>query len=86
MIANATPVLKLIPEFLSDIPLIKQAFRTPFTKFSISVSLIQSIFFSVSSLYLYFWFKDTKRWWLSAILLLLPVIYVYPMLTGNLFY
>src|SRR3989344_2280482 len=86
IIANATPVLKLIPEFLSDIPLIKQAFRTPFTKFSISVSLIQSIFFSVSSLYLYFWFKDTKRWWLSAILLLLPVIYVYPMLTGNLFY
>lgn len=47
MLATATPPFSWIDELFRKLPLISQAFRFPFTKFSILASLMYALFFSI---------------------------------------
>ncbi|HZJ18085.1 MAG TPA: hypothetical protein VFD45_00505 [Patescibacteria group bacterium] len=86
MLATTTLPFSLIDNLLREIPLVNQAFRFPFTKFSIITSLCFAIFFAIGSGELIFKFKKLNSYFLSLIFVLILVIFTLPVFQGNLFY
>lgn len=88
MLLSATPPFSWIGSFLREqVPLFNQAFRFPFTKFSILASLTYAVFFStgiywVSRLIFQKWLK-TCAW---AVALVLVLLFSLPAFRGELFY
>lgn len=97
MLGTRVPVLGTINEFMRDtLPLFGEAFRFPFTKFSLVFVLCYSIFLTeglqVLSAHLVHRFQNT-RWhtWVteqmfSGIVAACIILYALPVLSGNLFY
>jgi hypothetical protein len=92
MLAIATPPFSWLDIILRKIPLFNEAFRFPFTKFSVLLSLTYSIFFAIGAGSIILRLKVTPilkkfSFYLFAIIfLVLPVLFTLPILKGNLFY
>ena len=89
MLATNTPPFSWAVELFRNVPLFGQAFRFPFTKFSILTSLSYSVLFSFGVLTLWNILKKAKK--LSGVIaigiaLLLIFLSVFPVFNGNLFY
>lgn len=89
MLATNTPPFSWAVELFRNVPLFGQAFRFPFTKFSILASLSYSVLFSFGILSLWNILKKAKK--LSgaiaiSIAILLIFLSVFPIFKGNLFY
>jgi len=86
-LSNDTPVLSIFSSLFYKIPLLFQIFRFPFTKFSIVIAFCLSIFYSITFLSIYSFVKRTIfRKVLIIIFVLLPIIFLFPVWQGNLFY
>lgn len=92
MLAIAAFPFSWLDTVFRQIPLFSEAFRFPFTKFSVLLSLTYSVFFAIGAGSIIVRFKMTpilKKfgfYFLALIFLLLPVIFTLPVLKGNLFY
>ena len=92
LLASATFPFSIVNDLLSKIPLLHQAFRFPFTKFSILLSLTYSIFFVLGInilLEALTRFKKYLRLGIVFIFLLnicLLLAFVFPIFRGDLFY
>ncbi|OIP57805.1 MAG: hypothetical protein COX79_03745 [Candidatus Levybacteria bacterium CG_4_10_14_0_2_um_filter_36_16] len=90
MLATNTPPFSWIDIIFRKLPLINQAFRFPFTKFSILASFMYAIFFAYGISILIdlskkFLHSLTKHIF-TAVAVFLLVVYAFPVFTGNLFY
>ena len=88
MLLSSTPPFSWIGEVLrSSVPFFNQAFRFPFTKFSILTSLLYSLFFA-SGVYLISQLTLFRKW--SPVVLAASILailtYSFPALSGNLIY
>ena len=92
MLATDTPPFSWIDIIFRKIPLFSQAFRFPFTKFSVLTSLCYGIFFAIGATDLIMLFKKIpilrkiNFYFLAFAFLILPIIFVLPVFRGNLFY
>lgn len=88
-LAPNVPVIEQINDLLKKIPIINQAFRASFTKFSVAFLLSYVIFFSAGIAWLLTFvqklFKFSKYLFLGIVIFIL-LIYLYPIYKGNLFY
>lgn len=88
---NVNPPLGFLFAFLQEyIPLFKEAFRFPFTKFSISLAFSYSVFFSYAVVYLasfltkYFRLTEVKSGFLYVLILAGFTYYMFPVFNGHL--
>lgn len=84
MLATNTPPFSWIDELFRKIPLFEQAFRFPFTKFSILAALTYSIFFAIGMQTVFRNIKFIKI--ITVITIIVLVMYVFPAFRGYLFY
>ena len=89
MLATNTPPFSWLVAVFREIPLFSQAFRFPFTKFSILAALAFSVFFALGTHQLFLLLKKFARKF-AVFGLLIPVAFLmitsFPVFTGNLFY
>jgi len=88
MLTTNTPPFSWIDTFFRQIPLFNEAFRFPFTKFSILTSLTYAIFFTlgiakITSLPI---IKRVHFGLLILVSVLLLLIFIFPVFNGKLFY
>lgn len=87
ILTNDTPPFSFFASLFYRLPLFGQIFRFTFTKFSIITAFSYAIFFSLGSLYL---LSLIRKKFLNILILFLlislPVVYLYPVFQGNLFY
>lgn len=88
MLATNTPPFSWIDIIFRKIPLFNEAFRFPFTKFSILVSLTYAVFFALgvaklSSLKI---FKKINYYLFGFVFVVLLLTFVLPIFNGHLFY
>ncbi len=92
MLATNTPPFSWADILFRKIPLFNEAFRFPFTKFSILTSLVYSVFFAIGATDIIFWLlkfpilKKLNFYILAFIFLLLPIVFILPAFRGGLFY
>ncbi len=87
LLANDTPIFSNLVGLFYKIPLFKQIFRFPFTKFSVLTAFCLSLFYTGFLSYL----LSIKKKRIFNVLLviifsLLPVAYLFPVFEGKLFY
>lgn len=90
MLAVSTPPFSWIDALLREVPLFGQVFRFPFTKFSVLAALTYSFFFAIG-VGKTIEFARNKLKFKAANLLLIPIIllvliFVFPIFKGQLFY
>ena len=83
MLATATPPFSWIDSVFRIIPLFKEVFRFPFTKFSILTSLTYAIFFAFGVLWISKWVGKIPVFIASVVLI---AVFVYPIFTGSFIY
>ncbi len=76
-LANDAPIFSFLAKLLYKLPLFTQIFRFPFTKFSILTAFCLAIFYGVLVV------RIPK---LKIIFIILPVIFLFPVFQGKLFY
>ena len=86
MLSTNIPPFSWVDVVFRKIPLFEQAFRFPFTKFSILLSLMYSIFFAIGATNIVIRIKKANFYGLAIVFLILPIIIVSPVFSGNLFY
>jgi len=90
MIANATPPFSWIVDWLREnIPLLSQFFRFPFTKWGTELALCYSVCYASCFLLLLPFLEKIgriARYVTLVILIILPVIFSFPLFTGNLIF
>jgi hypothetical protein len=86
MLVTNSPPFSWINYVLRSIPIFNQAFRFPFTKFSIVASLAFAVFFAIGAGDIIFRLKKLNAYFLSFIFILLLLIFTFPIFKGNLFY
>lgn len=86
MLATTTFPFSFIDNIFRQIPLLNQAFRFPFTKFSIVASLSFAVFFAIGAGELIFKFKKLNSYLLSSFFILLLILFTLPIFKGDLFY
>ena len=82
---NFTP-FSWINYVLRSIPTFNQAFRFPFTKFSIVASLAFAVFFAIGAGDIIFRLKKLNSYFISLLFILLLVAFTFPIFKGNFFY
>lgn len=90
MLATNTPPFSWIDYVFRQIPLFNEVFRFPFTKFSILAALTYSFFFSIGTgsiiTFLSNRFRTKGVNLLMPLLVILILIYMFPIFRGKLFY
>lgn len=87
VLANDAPVFSFLAGLFYKLPLFKQIFRFPFTKFSILTAFCLSLFYAASLAFLASKAKtNILRKALIAFFIFLPILYLHPIFPGRLFY
>jgi hypothetical protein len=86
MLTTTTPPFSWIDSILRQIPLFSQAFRFPFTKFSILLSLCFAVFFAIGTGEVIFKLKKINSYFLSLFFIFLLILFTLPIFRGDLFY
>lgn len=87
-LANDTFGFSFLAKLLYRLPLFSQIFRFPFTKFSILTAFCMAVFYSVGFSFLFSILQNKKisKLLLSVFFIFLPIIFLFPVFQGNLFY
>ncbi|HUV42350.1 MAG TPA: hypothetical protein VMY36_00355 [Patescibacteria group bacterium] len=86
-LANKTPIFSQMANLFYKIPVFYQVFRFPYTKFALINALCLSIFYAFSFISISsFLKKPIIKKVLLILFLLLPIIFLFPLFQGNLFY
>jgi len=85
-LANATPPFSWLLDFLRKSTLVRETLRFPFTKFSILLIFIYSIFFAygLSIIFAFFKRKRLVLWLLISIVSLALIVFAWPVFKGQL--
>lgn len=86
MLATSAVPFSWIDDIFRKIPLFEQAFRFPFTKFSILASLTYAILFALGIEQITYKFSKRLTLIVFAVCYLLFAVFIFPMLDGHLFY
>jgi len=86
-LASQVPVFSFLNQLFYKLPFSSQVFRFPFTKFSILASFCLALFFAFAFLSLAGFLKNQMaKGVLVFIFILLPIVFLWPVFQGELFY
>jgi len=92
MLATNTPPFSWVDSILRDVPVFKEIFRFPFTKFSIVAALTYSYFFAIGVGKIALWFEKQRKpiklnfYPIAGVFIVLLILFIFPVFKGNLFY
>ncbi len=87
VLANGAPFFSFFSSIFYKLPLFSQIFRFPYTKFAILTAFNYSIFFALGCMAVVFLIdRIINRKVIFFALSVIPIIYLYPIVNGGLFY